>query len=119
MASPQRYALRISLNPLLLFTVYAVVFFLVRSIALSNRETPWLPVLPIVGIAAWQGAWGMQQFLAGGPNPFAHGTFAVKNHYAGFLEMSLPFAIAFAFAALRNKWPPTRLSINEEHLTGR
>ncbi len=54
----------------------------------------------------------MQQFLAGGPQPFAHGTYPVRNHYAGFLEMSLPFAIAFAAAAFRKEYPGGPLSMS-------
>lgn len=101
----------LSLVHFLLFAAYVVVFFLVRSITRSNLETLWLPVFPIIVIAAWQGAWGMQQFFAGGPDPFAHGAYTVKNHYAGFLEMSLPFAIAFAIAALQKSGPNSPLSM--------
>jgi len=108
--APLSVAPSLSLVHCLLFAAYAVVFFLVREIARSSAATPWLPVLPILGIAAWQGAWGMQQYLSGGAEPFGHGTYPVKNHFAGLLEMSLPFALAYAAAALRKDNPSSPLS---------
>ena len=101
----------LSLVHFLLFASYGVVFLLVRKIARWSGDAPWLPVLPILGIAAWQGAWGVQQFLEGGAQPFAHGTYPVKNHFAGLLEMSLPFAIAFGAAALVKGYANPPLSL--------
>src|SRR6266851_6203962 len=78
------------------------------KIARRSSAAPWLPVLPILGIAVWQGALGMSQFLDRGAQPYAHGTYPIRNHFAGFLEMSLPFALAYAGAALEkgNRWGP-------------
>ena len=108
--APFSVAPSLTLIHLLLFAGYAVVFFLVREIARSNRDIPWWPALPIIGIAAWQGAWGVSQFLARGAQPFAHGTYPVRNHFAGLLEMSLPFALAYSVAALRNDDTHTPIS---------
>jgi len=98
---PLSVAPSLSLVHFLLFGAYVVVFFLVRQFTRSSKDNPWLTTLPILGIAAWQGAWGVQQFVSGGDQSFAHGTYPVKNHFAGMLEMSLPLAVAFGVVALQ------------------
>ena len=98
--APLSVAPSLTLIHLLLFAAYAAVFLLIREIGLSNPDRVWLPVLPILAIAIWQAGWGVSQYLAGGDKPFAHGTYPVRNHFAGFLEMSLPFALAYGAAEL-------------------
>jgi len=94
----------LTLEHFLLFAGYAVVFFAVRDLALSSRDKPWLPVMPILAIAVWQAAWGWTQFLEGGAEAFAHGTYLIRNHFSGFLEMALPFPVACGAAVLaRNR----------------
>ena len=99
----------ITLVHFMLFASYAVVFVLVRGIA-SRSASPWLPVFPVIAIAAWQGAWGLAQYLGGGPDGYAHGTYPVRNHFAGFLEMSLPFALASPLSVLWRALRHGRLS---------
>jgi len=93
----------------MLFASYAVVFVLVREIA-SRRASPWLPVFPVIAIAAWHGVWGLAQYLGGGPDGYAHGTYPVRNHFAGFLELSLPFALASPLSVLWRAFQHGRLS---------
>ena len=100
----------ITLVHFMLFASYAVVFVLVREIAGRSAATPWLPVFPVIAIAAWQGAWGLAQYLGGGPDGYAHGTYPVRNHFAGFLEMSLPFALASPLSVLWRAFRHGRLS---------
>ena len=87
----------------LLFSAYAAVFLAIRGVARSSRDMPWLPVLPVLAIAVWQAGWGVSQFFGGGDEAFAHGTFPIRNHFAGFLEMALPFPIAYGAVALGKK----------------
>jgi len=98
--APLSVAPPLTLEHFLLFAGYAVVFFAVRDLALSSRDKPWLPVMPIVAIAVWQAAWGLTQFLEGGAEAFAHGTYLIRNHFSGFLEMALPFPVAYGAAVL-------------------
>ncbi len=85
--APLSVAPALTLEHFLLFAGYAVVFFAVRDLALSSRETPWLPVMPILAIGVWQAAWGLTQFLGGGDEAFAHGTYLIRNHFSGFLQL--------------------------------
>jgi len=95
----------LTLEHFLLFVGYAVVFFAVRKVSRSSRDMRWLPALPVLAIAAWQAAWGVAQFFGGGDEAFAHGTYPNRNHFAGFLEMALPFAIAYgAVVFARRNW---------------
>src|SRR3989442_1455977 len=83
------FAQALTLEHFLLFAGYAVVFFAVRDVARSSRDTLWLPVLPVLAIAVWQAGWGVSQFFGGGDEAFAHGTYAIRNHFAAFMEMAL------------------------------
>ncbi len=101
--APLSVAPALTLEHFLLFAGYAVVFFAVRDVARSSRDAPWLPVLPVLAIAVWQAGWGVSQFFGGGDEAFAHGTYAIRNHFAAFMEMALPFPIAYGAAALGKK----------------
>ena len=57
-------------------------------------------VLPLLAIAAGEAALGLAQ-AAGGAGAVATGTYSIRNHFAGLLEMVLPFAALGPFAALR------------------
>lgn len=83
-----------------LFAAYMVVFIAIREITRSAGAAPWLTVFPILAIAVWQAGWGLAQSFGGDLEGFAHGTYPVRNHFAGLLEMALPFAVAYAAAAL-------------------
>jgi O-antigen ligase len=85
----------ITLTHLLLIAGYAVVFFFIRDVALSNGSAAWLPILLLLGIAAWQAIWGISQFVTHDSGGIAHGSYPIRNHYAGLLEMLLPLGVAY------------------------
>ncbi len=76
----------------------SVVFLLVRQIAWRLPRRPWLPILPIVAVASLEAVLGLWQYSTGGPSGYAHGTYVARDHFAGLLEMSLPFAVLYPFA---------------------
>src|SRR5438034_10307060 len=108
--APLSVAPALTLEHFLLFAGYAVVFFAVRDVAGYSRDSPWLPVLPVLAIAVWQAGWGVSQFFGGGDEAFAHGTYVIRNHFAAFMEMALPFAIAYGAAALGKKGWGSKIS---------
>src|SRR5438552_12832934 len=108
--APLSVAPALTLEHFLLFAGYAVVFFAVRDVARSSRDAPWLPVLPVLAIAVWQAGWGVSQFFGGGDEAFAHGTYAIRNHFAAFMEMALPFAITYGAAAFGKKGWGSKIS---------
>jgi len=83
-----------TLAHLLRVTAYVVVFVITRELAWRTRRRRWLMVAPIVIIAAVEGLWGVLQYdpVAGS---FAQGTYANRNHFAGLLELALPFAVVY------------------------
>ena len=96
---PLSVAPAITLEHLLRIAGYFLVFLLVRDLAWQLKNFAWLPVLPIVAIAAFEAAWGLSQsYLQGSPE--ATGTYVNHNHFAGFLEMCLPFAGLYPAAIL-------------------
>jgi O-antigen ligase len=61
----------------------------------------WLLAAPLVIIASLEAILGLSQFyLTAGQIP-AHGTYVNRNHFAGLLEMALPFALMYSVAVLR------------------
>jgi hypothetical protein len=81
-----------------------LVFLLVREIAwrASDRHPPWVVALPLVIVSGLEAILGLVQFYTGAAGGTgAHGTFANRDHFAGLLEMALPFAAMYGLAALR------------------
>lgn len=79
---------------------YAVVFFLAREMCWRWRERPWAPVAPFVVVAFLEAVLGLVQYYPAGEG-MARGTYINRNHYAGLLEMALPFAIMHPVAVFR------------------
>ena len=77
----------------------------------SYKDRRWLAIWPIVAIGALEAGLGLWQYFGGngehvpvfgGPGEqLRWGTYANHNHYAGFLEMALPFAVMYPVALLR------------------
>jgi O-antigen ligase len=88
-----------TLTHFLLISAYCVIFFAMRKFAKGARGRAWILVSPLVVAAAVEAAMGLAQFFSGGDAP-ARGTYAIRNHLAGLLEMVLPFAVAYTVAAL-------------------
>ena len=85
----------------LLVSGYVIVFLLVRELAWRLRDRRWLAVWPIVAIAALEGGLGLWQNFGRTGEATQWGTYVNHNHYAGFLEMALPFAVMYPVALLR------------------
>jgi O-antigen ligase len=84
----------------LLIAFYISVFLLVRELTWRRRQSPWATAAPLLLVAFGEAALGWIHYIsAAGASP-ASGTFINRNHFAGMLEMSLPFAVMYAAAAL-------------------
>jgi len=90
---------------------FTVVCLLIREMAWCWHRRPWLPVLPIIIIAALESGIGLAQSLMAGHSGFAQGTYINKNHFAGFLEMALPFAAMASVSAWRGLDSHRRLTL--------
>jgi len=85
----------------LLVCSYLVIFLLIQELTCRFRDRRWLVIWPILGIAALEAGLGLwQYFWETGEQP-QWGTYANHNHYAGFLEMALPFGVMYPAAVLR------------------
>jgi O-antigen ligase len=85
----------------LLVCAYVLTFLLVRELTWRFRDRRWLVIGPILGVAALEAALGLSQSIGGTEEQVRWGTYANYNHYAGFLEMALPFAVMYPIAVLR------------------
>jgi O-antigen ligase len=74
-----------------------VAFLLARNITWRSKRRLWRVVAPFVGVAFLEALLGLaQRYWAG--NPLSQGTYVNRNHFAGLLEMALPFAVMGAVA---------------------
>ena len=89
-----------TLQNLLLISGYVAVFLLVRELMWFFSDRPWLLVLPLIGIATWQAVIGMIQYWSGNDG-VARGNYANQYHFAGLLELTLPFAVVYPIAFFR------------------
>ncbi len=85
----------------LLVCGYMVIFLLACTLTSRFQDRRWLAIWPILGIAALEAGLGLWQYFAGTGGQVRWGTYANHNHYAGFLEMALPFAVVYPVAVLR------------------
>lgn len=85
----------------LLIGGYTVIFLLVREIGWRLSHRPWIVALPIVAIGALEAVIGLTQAALGAPEGAVRGTYVNRNHYAGLLEMVLPFAIMYPVTIVR------------------
>ena len=89
-----------TLPHLLRFCAYAVLFLLVAELTRQHSRRPWVLVAPIVAIAGLEAALGVLQSALAGPQAGARGTYVNRNHFAGLLEMALPFAATYPFVVM-------------------
>jgi O-antigen ligase len=84
----------------LLVCGYVIVFLLMRELTWRFDDRRWTAIWPIVTIGALEAGLGLCQNFGGGVDQVRWGTYVNHNHYAGFLEMALPFAVAYPVALL-------------------
>jgi O-antigen ligase len=84
----------------LLVCGYMVIFLLVCTLMWRFEDGWWLVIGPVVGIAALEAGLGLWQYFGGTGEQVRWGTYANHDHYAGFLEMALPFAVMYPAAVL-------------------
>ena len=90
---------------LVLLTCLAA-FFLAQIVS-QDRERKRLLIVSLVALGTFEAFYGLTQYLSGWQKIFTYakqfdleeatGTYINRNHYAGFLEMILPFSLALAF----------------------
>ncbi|HXP84273.1 MAG TPA: O-antigen ligase family protein [Bryobacteraceae bacterium] len=94
-----------TLDAMLALLACIVVFALVADMAAewASREPQrtWRLAIPLVVLGVLEAVLGILQAAAGSKPGGATGTYQNRNHFAGLLEMCLPFAAMFAFAAWR------------------
>jgi O-antigen ligase len=94
-----------TLSHFLLLVTYLTAFFLTLLLC-RNRRTKKRLVYTLVSLGVFEALYGLIQYLTGWQQIFTYvkkyyleeatGTYINRNHFAGFLEMILPFAVAFA-----------------------
>jgi hypothetical protein len=85
----------------LLVCGYMVIFLLVSTVMELFEDGRWPAIWPVIGIAAFEAGLGLWQYFGGTDERIRWGTYANHNHYSGFLEMALPFAVIYPIALLR------------------
>ena len=80
------------------------VLLLVRELVWRLKSRRWLAVAPILGLGAFQAVLGCIQYAADPANSVARGTYLNRNHFAGFLEMCLPFAVLYTWEIIRRHY---------------
>ena len=79
-------------------TGYGLVFLLVWRVARRLGENIWWAVAPLMAFAALEAGLGLAQHFAGATAPIS-GSYENRNHFAGLLEMLLPFLVMYAVFA--------------------
>jgi O-antigen ligase len=85
----------------LLLTSYCILFLVAREYAARAGDKAWIVAVPVVVAAAAEAVLGLVQFSSGN-NIVASGTYVIRNHFAGLLDMALPFAVLYALHTFRN-----------------
>ncbi|PYT83868.1 MAG: hypothetical protein DMG40_02260, partial [Acidobacteria bacterium] len=106
-----------TISHLLLLVPYLTAFYLVLVLC-EERKAQRRIVLALLAIGVFEAFYGLIQYLTGWQQIFAYakkfylqeatGTYINRNHFAGLLEMILPFAVVFALQqvwTLRTKMP--------------
>lgn len=88
-------------NYVLLLSGYIVIFLLVKQLRAAFSKIPWILVIPLLLIASWEALLGIFQYALGPAGSVAKGNYVNRNHFAGLLELLLPFAAAGPLVFLR------------------
>ena len=94
-----------TVSHLLLLVTYLTVFFLTLVLCRDHKTKKRL-VFALVALAVFEALYGLIQYLTSWQQIFTYvkkyyleeatGTYINRNHFAGFLEMILPFAVVLA-----------------------
>jgi O-antigen ligase len=90
---------------LILLTGFVAFYF--AQLVSQDRARKQFVIRALVALGAFEAFYGLVQYLTGWQQIFVYvkkfdleeatGTYINRNHYAGFLEMILPFSLAFLF----------------------
>jgi putative inorganic carbon (HCO3(-)) transporter len=99
-----------TVSHLLLLATYLTAFFLTLVLC-RDRNAKRRLVFAIVSLGVFEALYGLIQYLTGWQQIFTYvkkyyleeatGTYVNRNHFAGFLEMILPFAVVLALRGTR------------------
>jgi O-antigen ligase len=99
-----------TLISLIKFLAYLSAFLLAAYLFDSTKRKSYL-LRALIFLGFFEAAYGIIQYLTGSPNIFtfrnpffgaaATGTYINRNHFAGLLELTFPFTVAFAFYSLQ------------------
>ena len=94
-----------TVSHLLLLVTYLTAFYLVL-LACEDQNARKRLVYSLIALGGFEAFYGLLQYVSGWQQVFAYvkkyylndatGTYINRNHFAGFLEIVLPFAVAFA-----------------------
>jgi len=85
---------------LLIVGSYLVVFLLVQDLTRNLKEGRWIAVWPLLLVGAFEAGLSFVQSPSGVPGENTTGTYLSYDHFAGLLEMILPFGALYGAAIL-------------------
>jgi len=97
--APLSFAPARTLDALLLLLAAAAAFALARDAARTLGRRAWAAAAPLIVVGAAEALWGLYEGAAPGGEAVS-GSYANHNHFAGLLEIALPFAAVSAVLAL-------------------
>lgn len=82
-----------------------LVFLTVRELAWrwAPVRSPWILVLPLVVVACLEAVLGLAQFYSVPAGAAARGTYVNRDHFAGLMELVLPFPVMYGIAVLARR----------------
>jgi O-antigen ligase len=115
LANPTAYTFSVApyqtISHLLLLVTYLTAFYIVLVVCEDNIAKKRL-VYALIALGGFEAFYGLVQYLTGWQQIFAYvkkyyledatGTYINRNHFAGFLEMVLPFTVALALRLAGN-----------------
>jgi O-antigen ligase len=78
------------------------VFIMARELAWRTAPHRWFVVVPVLCVAGAEAVLGLVQYDPSIPTAGIRGSYVNRNHFAGLLELSLPFAIVYPIATMRS-----------------
>lgn len=102
-----------TLSHLLVLLTYLTAFYLTLVVCQSHSGKKRL-IFALLALGAFEALYGLVQYLTGWQQIFSYvkifnvheatGTYINRSHFAGLLEMILPFALALAFYQFGKLW---------------